>query len=95
MGISEQASRRDQSEYPQHLRAYEALDRELLPVAGALDEFTFDDFVARVRSPRARAVAVRWLASAEWRRLIERSLGSPRVYTTTPHGRDALRRGCA
>lgn len=94
MAVSMRSARRDRREYPQHLRVFEAMDVELLPVAAQLGEFTFDELAQRVQSPKARAMAPRWLASAEWRDLIERrdqTVSSPRTYAMTRDGRTAAR----
>jgi len=75
--------------YPDHLRAYEPMDSELLPLAALLGEFTYDDLALRVEDGKVRAVLPRWLASAEWRGLIERrdgDLASVRVNAITPRG---------
>jgi hypothetical protein len=82
------------SDYPAHLQAYEELDSELLPIAAQLGEFTFDQLVAHVMAPKARALAPRWLASTSWRQLIKRcdhSMSSPRTYVLTEAGRHLLR----
>lgn len=79
----------DKRKYPEHLRAYESLDAELLPIAAELREFTFDDLAARVADPRVRAALPRWLASATWRGLIERTdrgMASLRTNAVTERG---------
>ena len=75
--------------YPDHLRAYESLDTDLLPIAADLGEFTYDDLAWRIDSPKTRSVVPRWLASAEWRGLIERrdrDLASARINAITDRG---------
>jgi len=81
--------------YPDHLRAYESLDADLLPLAALLGEFTYDDIALRVHSGKVRSVLPRWLASAEWRGLIERrdpEMASVRVNAITPRGVARLER---
>ena len=85
----------DGRSYPDHLRAYEFLDSELLPLAADLGEFTYDDLALRVESGRVRSVLPRWLASAEWRGLIERrdrDMASVRLNAITSRGRTRLQR---
>jgi hypothetical protein len=75
--------------YPDHLRAYESLDSELLPLAALLGEFTHDDLALRIENGKVRSVLPRWLASAEWRGLIERrdrDMTSVRLNAITPRG---------
>lgn len=84
----------DGREYPDHLKPYEAYDPELLPIAARIGEFTFDDLAARVPDPKMRAMIPRWLASAEWRGLIERhdrDMASVRLNAITDRGLAALR----
>lgn len=79
----------DGRSYPDHLRAYESLDAELLPIAAQLHEFTFDDLAARVENPRTVSAIPRWLASATWRGLIERTdrgMASIRTNVVTERG---------
>lgn len=81
--------------YPDHLRAYEPLDSELLPLAALLGEFTYDDLASRVEDGKVRSVLPRWLASAEWRGLIERrdlDMASVRLNAVTPRGVARLER---
>lgn len=84
----------DGREYPDHLRAYESLDNELLPIAATLREFTFDDLVAGIADPKTRSAIPRWLAAAEWRGLIERTdrdMASLRTNAITDRGLAKLR----
>ena len=81
--------------YPDHLRAYESLDSDLLPLAALLGEFTYDDIALRVDNGKVRSVLPRWLASAEWRGLIERrdlDMASVRLNAITPRGIARLER---
>jgi hypothetical protein len=80
----------DGRRYPEHLRAYEALDEQLVPVVAQWQPATFDVLSAHVTDPRARAVLPRWLASAEWRGLVERQAPArrrPRTYVVGPRAR--------
>lgn len=64
---------RDDYEYPDHLRKYEALDGAMLEWASARDTFTQDEASAHANSiSRQVAPGPRWLASAEARGLIQR-----------------------
>jgi hypothetical protein len=79
----------DGREYPEHLRPYAAYDAAFLPIAARFREFTFDDLAATVPNPKLRSVLPRWLASAEWRGLIERrdrDMASMRVNALTERG---------
>lgn len=79
--------------YPEHLRAYEYLDSQLLPILDAWGPATFDAFVAHIADARQRAAAPRWLASAEWRGLVERQeegMRGPRRLGVTDRGRNRL-----
>jgi hypothetical protein len=79
--------------YPEHLRPYEDLDAELLPLAAELGRFTFDELTTVVADPKVRAVLPHWLSSAEWRALVARrdaSMHSPREYEVSARGHDAL-----
>src|SRR6187200_3264619 len=76
----------DGREYPAHLKAYEAFDEELFPRLAELGEVTPTQFAASIDDPRLRTLVPRWMASAEWRSLIERTdrdVHSPRTYRAT------------
>jgi|ERR1035441_6691350 hypothetical protein len=76
--------------YPEHLRGYESLDDDLLPILERFGPATFDVFVAHIEDARHRAAAPRWLASAEWRGLVERQdegMRGPRRLGVTDRGR--------
>jgi hypothetical protein len=80
----------DGRSYPEHLRAYERLDQDLLPLLELLSPATFDSFVAQIIDGCQRAAALRWLSSAEWRGLVERrenNMRGPRRYVVTDRGR--------
>jgi hypothetical protein len=81
--------------YPDHLRAYEQLDDTLLPVVADLAPATFDDLSIAIEEAGARSALPRWLASAEWRGLVERvdaSMGAPRTYALGSQGIERLHR---
>ena len=84
--------RRPRRDYPERLRPFEAYDQRFLPLLSD-DPRTFDDLNHMVEDPRDRAVLARWLASAEWRALIERrrpERGTPRTYVLGREGRKQL-----
>lgn len=75
--------------YPPHLRRYEPYDALLLHLLSTIQPATFDQLSVKVENPRARAVLSRWLASAEWRGLVERrspSETSPLTFLLTDRG---------
>src|SRR4051812_28951433 len=79
----------DGRSYPDHLRPYEAYDEQLLPLFDSAHPVTFDDVSYRIGNPRLRSVLPRWLASAEWRGLVQRidaSMHGPREYALGPEG---------
>ena len=83
----------DGRDYPEYLRPYEHLDSELLPILDRFGPATFDGFVTHITDPRTRAAAPRWLASAEWRGLVERQdegMRGPRQLGVTARGRGRL-----
>jgi hypothetical protein len=83
----------DGREYPDHLKVYETYDDALLPVLSSIGEVTMTDVAASVSDPKVRALVPRWMASAEWRGLIERTdrdMRSPRTYRITPYGEQQL-----
>lgn len=79
----------DGRSYPDHLRPYETYDETLLPLLDGY-ELTFDELVGAVADGRVQASVPRWLASAEWRGLVERRGPNgqrPRTYVLTDRGR--------
>ena len=66
----------DGRSYPDHLRPYEQLDKELLPIVEGLQPVSFDTLSAAVHDARQRAALPRWLASAQWRGLLDRATPS-------------------
>lgn len=84
---------KDGRKYPAHLKAYHRYDKRMLPIVNQLGEGTPSQIAAAVQDRRMRVIVPRWMASAEWRSLIERTdrdTSSPRTYRLTAHGRDAL-----
>jgi hypothetical protein len=78
--------------YPEHLRAYERFDDQILPVVPD-GTFTFDDLSMRVDDPKALAMLPRWIASASWRGLIERTdppSRGPWTYVRGPQAKPRL-----
>lgn len=79
----------DGRSYPDRLRAYHVYDAQLLPLVSELEPGTFDDLSVHIGDARLRSALPRWLASAEWRGLVERRDGSmrgPRTYGLGPEG---------
>jgi hypothetical protein len=75
--------------YPEHLRAYETLDAQLLRLLHPDDPHTFDELSQNVDDAKVRAVLPWWIASARWRGLINRlpgSAGRPLAYVLTRRG---------
>ena len=84
----------DGRRYPAHLRAYEQFDAALLPLVAAIGGGRLDDIASAAPSARLRASVPRWLASAEWRGLVERVdvvTGGPRRFRLTERGLGAVR----
>jgi hypothetical protein len=79
----------DGRRYPEHLREFERYDGELLPLVQEGGAVTFDDLVTRIGDRKVRAILPRWIASAQWRGLIERHDGpgrKPWTYVLGPQG---------
>lgn len=72
----------DGRSYPLHLKAVEPFDADFVPLLEESGVATFDELSMRVCDRRARAALVRWLASAEWRGIVERRINprGPRLY---------------
>lgn len=84
---------KDGRSYPAHLKAYHRYDRQMLPIVERLGEGTPSEIAAAVSDRRLRVIVPRWMASAEWRSLIERTdrdRSSPRTYRLTDLGRGAI-----
>lgn len=62
----------DGRSYPQYLRAFEQYDEQLLAEVGRLEEPTLNRLAVEAPSPHVRSAVSPWIASAEWRGLIER-----------------------
>ena len=78
----------DGRRYPEHLRAYERYDEELLAVVERLGHPRMAE-IAAATDVVVRFNVPRWLVSAEWRGLVEREDrdGRPRTYVLTERGR--------
>lgn len=79
--------------YPDHLRPYERLDADLLPIAVSLGEFESSELGSAIEDRRVATSVSRWIASAEWRGLIsrqDRSMSDRRTYA--PDGPRVQRR---
>lgn len=79
----------DGREYPKRLRAYEAFDEQLFPRLVELGEVTPVQLAASVGDRRLQTIVLQWMASAEWRSLIERTdrdVRAPRTYRATEYG---------
>jgi hypothetical protein len=78
----------DGRKYPEHLRAYEQYDEQLLPLLDKGRPLTFDDLSVQISGDRKLLAALpRWIASAEWRGLVERVAPAkrlPRRYVLGP-----------
>jgi hypothetical protein len=75
--------------YPEHLREYHRYDHLVLPLVDPRRPQTFDDLAAGLDDRNALADLPAWLASAEWRGLIERAdkpSRGPRAYVLGPCG---------
>jgi|GEM_PF-3405264 len=58
--------------YPPYLRAFERFDEQLLSQVRGLEEPTLNRLAVEASSPKVRSAVSPWIASAEWRGLIER-----------------------
>lgn len=58
--------------YPAYLRAFHRYDKEMLSSIQALGEPTLNQLAVAASSPKLRSAVSPWIASAEWRLLIER-----------------------
>lgn len=79
----------DGRRYPDYLRPFETYDPQLLPLVREHADIDFDRLSVEVSDPQVRSVLPQWLASAEWRGLIERvePIGRrPRRYRLGPLG---------
>ncbi|MET0603499.1 MAG: hypothetical protein ABW167_16045 [Baekduia sp.] len=79
--------------YPDRLREFERYDHLVLPLVEAHRPKTFDDLAAGLDDRNALADLPVWLASAEWRGLIERAdepSRGPRAYVLGPLSRAGI-----
>jgi hypothetical protein len=86
---------RDGRSYPDHLRPYEAYDLQLLPLMAELQQPSPSELLHAIADPKLRSVLSRWMASAEWRGLIERrddqGMAGRRTYVLSERGSARLR----
>ena len=84
----------DGRSYPKHLRAFERYDNEMLRQIAALQQPTLNKLAVEASSPMMRSVVSPWLASAEWRGLVERvddeGMVGKRRYVLSDRGRELL-----
>jgi hypothetical protein len=80
--------------YPRYLKAFHRFDDVLLAKVDELDEPTLNSLAIEAPDARVRAAISPWIASAEWRGLIERvdaaELIGKRRYRLTPRGAEKL-----
>ena len=80
--------------YPSYLRAFENYDKEMLSLVRELDEPTLNQLAIGAPSPKLRSAISPWIASAEWRRLIDRvdsdDLAGKRRYRLSEDGEKQL-----
>ncbi len=84
---------RDGRSYPEHLRPYEEYDEEFLSRFVEIGEASPNELALAVAPTRLRSLVSRWLASAEWRGLVERRdqpKARRRTYVVTERGRRRL-----
>jgi hypothetical protein len=87
----------DGRRYPNYLRAYERHDEELLALVEQLGDPTLNKLVVEARDPQMRSVISPWVASAEWRGLLDRvdpeAMVGNRRYRLTERGQRQLAQG--
>lgn len=80
--------------YPPYLRAFERYDKQLLAEVRRLELPTLNRLAVEAPSPQVRSAVSPWVASAEWRGLIERvHVAEPvgkRRYRLTARGEEKL-----
>jgi hypothetical protein len=80
--------------YPTYLRAFERYDKEMLSLVQRLDEPTLNQLAFETTDPRLRSAVSPWIASAEWRGLIDRvdsqDLAGKRRYRLNDRGKKQL-----
>ena len=84
----------DGRSYPKYLRAFERYDSELLQQIAELQQPTLNKLAVEAHSPKMRSVVSPWLASAEWRGLVDRieaeDTTGKRRYKLTDRGQKQL-----
>jgi len=80
--------------YPRYLKAFHRYDPELLAKVRELDEPTLNRLAIEAPNAQVRSAVSPWIASAEWRGLIERvdatELVGKRRYRLTRLGQEKL-----
>ncbi len=80
--------------YPPYLKAFERFDRDLLAKVRELDEPTLNRLAIEAPTSQLRSAVSPWIASAEWRGLIQRvdvaELVGKRRYRLTELGESKL-----
>lgn len=80
--------------YPRYLKAFERYDAELLAQVRELEEPTLNRLSLEAPTAQLRSAVSPWIASAEWRGLIERvdttELVGKRRYRLTGRGEEKL-----
>ena len=84
----------DGRSYPSYLSAFEDYDREFLAEVERLENPTLNQLALEASTPKLRSAASPWLASAEWRLLLDRVDGEEMIgkrrYRLSDRGRDRL-----
>lgn len=80
--------------YPSYLHAFERLDKEMLSLVQELGEPTLNQLAVAAPSAKLRSAVSPWVASAEWRDLIDRvdaqELAGKRRYRLSDRGKKQL-----
>jgi hypothetical protein len=80
--------------YPAYLKAFESHDKEMLSFVRDLEDPTLNQLALAARDPKLRSAVSPWIASAEWRRLIDRvdddDLAGKRRYRLSDDGKKRL-----
>lgn len=80
--------------YPTYLKAFEHHDEVMLSLVRDLKEPTLNQLALAVPDPKLRSAVSPWIASAEWRRLIDRvdgeDLAGKRRYRLSEDGKKYL-----
>lgn len=84
----------DGRSYPRYLQAFESYDEQLLPQVSKLEQPTLNKLAVEAGDAKLRSVVSPWLASAEWRGLVDRveaeEMAGKRRYKLTELGQKRL-----